>query len=233
VYPTSRLGYEILAKSVLQTPLSLGEDRFEWMICFNGDDNIAYSIIKDISKIAKVKIKLIRQNAKDCPINIEPPYLGMWKVCPPRISNEHEIICDNDIIITKKMPKIDLFLESKSTMILQDPVRYYGELDHLHDKDEQWNSGFIGLPPNYDLAYYIKQVWFSVNSPEKIGYPEEQSLLIKAVRNPDSIIITKEEILEIHADRKTPEITGKEFGMHFVQSNRNDHLLANKFLNTT
>ena len=105
----------------------------------------------------------------------------MWKVCPARMRmDSHEIIMDNDIVLLKKFPQIDEWLSQTSkTLILEEPIRFYGKYDSLLPADGPFlNSGFMGMPPGYDFGAEISKSWKQYGSYENLSQADEQGLLV-------------------------------------------------------
>ena len=140
-------GLEILSESINRTTQTLGLDSWDWAICYNG---LTKEDVDHLSEVIDGRpIRLIAQNWATCPVNdnCQSPrrkdgsyeYDGkrcdgtMWKVCPARMRmDSHEIIMDNDIVLLKKFPQIDEWLsQSSKTLILEEPIRFYGKYDSL------------------------------------------------------------------------------------------------------
>lgn len=237
MYETSRQGLEIFIEAICRTPLALGKDKFDWAVTFNGSEAF-FRTIENSIKLAPVPITLINQKIEDCPIPTDGPPLGMWKVCPPRLRiDAPEIICDNDLIFVRNFPKIEEFIETGKPLLVKDPIRFYGHLDRLHPHGENWNSGLLTLPPNYDFSLNIKKEWELAGSPKRIGYAEEQALLTRVIRKLNPTFVEFDEIVELNKNGipNKPRVAyvpnGKEYGFHFVESNRHYHKEAIAFLN--
>lgn len=237
MYETSRQGLELFIEAICKTPVALGVDKFDWVVTYNGSDKM-YNTVANSIKLAPVHIRIIRQRTEDCPIPTGGPLLGMWKVSPPRLRKEApEIICDNDLIFIRNFPKIDDFLSTGKPLLVKDPIRFYGGLDWLHPQGENWNSGLLTLPADYDFGADIKENWEMIGKPSQIGYSEEQSLLTEIINKMNPTIVEMDEIVELNKDGipNKPGIpylpTGEEYGFHFVESNRNYHREAVAFLN--
>lgn len=231
-------GLDILAESISKTTKTLGLDNFDWLICYNGLNKDKLSFIR--KAIGDRPIQLFAQNWTDCPVddNCRSPlrqdgtyewngnHCGgtLWKVCPPRMRMEaHEIIMDNDIVLLKKFPQIDEFLAaSDKALILEEPIRFYGRYDNLFPKAEAvyLNSGFMGLPPNFDYGEAIKKAWQENGSFTNISQSDEQGLLTYALNQLPSVRIKKNQMLEFLAKDYNLKITGHEEGIHFTQGNR-------------
>lgn len=230
-------GLEILAESINRTTKALGINNWDWAVCYNGINRDDLSFLT--KAIGDKPVQLISQSWATCPVNdnCQTPrrkdgsfeYDGkrcggtMWKVCPARMRMEtHEIVMDNDIVLLKKFPQIDEFLASRDkALILEEPIRFYGRYDCLFGSEEiSLNSGLMGFPPGYDYGTEILKHWEKHGRYTNISQADEQGLLTYVLNQQPNIRIKKEQMIEVlHRDYKT-EITGKEEGIHFTQSNR-------------
>lgn len=241
-------GLDILAESIDKTTKTLGLDFWDWVICYNGLTK------EDVGFLLKVignrPIKLMAQNWAASPIVHPNPtsprrkdgsyeYDGkrcsgsIWKVCPARMRMDtHEIIMDNDIVLLKKFPQIDEWLsQTKKALILEEPIRFYGRYDSLMPVEGPFlNSGFMGLPPDYDFRGQIFKTWQENGSYTNLSQADEQGLLTYTLNQIPSIRIKPNQMIEVlHRDMKT-EITGREEGIHFTQANRiNNHYAWGKY----
>lgn len=232
-------GLEILEESVFRAMKVLGEDRFDWMICHNGLDKAAMDHLRSIVK--RRPIQLVAQSWEDCPIpddcwspvrpdgsiEVDGKKCGgtMWKVCPARMRlDAHEIIMDNDIVMLDIIPQIEEFLDSDKTLLLEEPIRFYGKesgspYDKLFALGENLNSGLIGCPPGYNFDEQILTAWEECGRWRRHTQAEEQGLLMYTLKSHPNIRIKCDHVKEILA--KTPyQITGEECAIHFVQANR-------------
>lgn len=229
-------GLDILVESFDKTINCLGEDKFDWFVCYNG---LSVDQVRFISsKIGNRRISLMSQNWADCPIpdicwsparsdgsfewNGGKCGGTLWKVTPPRIRmDSHEIIMDNDIILLKKFSQIEEFLNSDKVMLLEEPIRFYGRYDNILPKEEPYfNSGFIGLPPMYDFGADIFKHWEENGKLEKLTHADEQGLLTYALYNKENIRIHKDQMIEVLGRDYSYKHTGQEEALHFTQSNR-------------
>ena len=216
----SLVGLEIFKESVKKTTQSLGINNFDWMICHN---NLSEEQLKYIRKICDGKpIELKPQTPNDCPIPIQRPLKSMWKLCPPRMRLEsHEIIIDNDVILSKPLEQIDEFLQSNKIIWLDEPNRCFGKYDDILDKSMVYNSGIIGLPPFYEFARNLVKTWIKYDAFEQLDYCDEQGLVALTLKDEDKIIINRMEIQLV-----CPYDTGMNFknakGYHFIVANRLD-----------
>ncbi len=234
--PCLQQGLEILEESVKKTVETLGFDNFDWAICYNGLTKEQIQFVKKF--IEGRSIHLILQDWSNCPIpdNMQTPQRKdgsfepngtrcggtLWKVCPARLRlNSHEIVMDNDIVLLKKFRQIDEFLNSEKTLILEEPVRFYGKYDCLFPASSaNLNSGFMGFPPGYDFGQKIHEVWDEHGKYTQLSQADEQGLLMYTLAQEPSIRVKPDQMIEILGRDFNKKITGQEEGIHFTQSNR-------------
>lgn len=141
---------------------------------------------KVISRFEKLNLKIIDQN--DFNIKINKKCGSLWKFVPNRIDlNKHEVFIDNDLLITKKIKEIDLFIENTNkTLLCQDINRFYGIYENKIKRNIATNAGLIGLPPEFNLNidYEKTNSWTS--------YYDEQGFTSLALLNEDYILISLE-----------------------------------------
>lgn len=230
-------GLDILVESINRTTRALGFDDWDWAVCYNGLNREELKFLD--GQIKGRPIQLISQSWATCPIddNCQTPrrkdgsfeWNGtrcggtMWKTCPPRMRMEsHEIVMDNDVVLLKKFPQIDEWLQSKDkALILEEPIRFYGRYDCLFRPDGPFlNSGLMGYPPNYDFGEEIYKNWIQFGKYMNLTQADEQGLLTYTLSKLPNIRITQEQMVEVlHRDFQT-KLTGKEYGIHFTQSNK-------------
>ncbi len=228
-------GLDILKESIQVTTSALGLDNWDWVICHNGLTQENLEFLRDA--IGDKPIELLAQNWADCPIpdtewspiksdgtiEYNGNYCGgtLWKVCPGRLRvDSHEIIMDNDILLLKKFPQIDEFLNSKKTLILEEPIRFYGRYDGLFGSEPYLNSGFMGMPPGYDFAKEIKNSWQQHGSYRNLTQADEQGLLVYTLNKQSNLRVHKHQMIEcLHRDYKV-KVTGFDQAYHFTQANR-------------
>jgi hypothetical protein len=245
--PCLQQGLDILAESMDRTMAALGEDRFDWMICYNGLNSDQLAFLKDAA--ADRPIVFESQSWTDCAI---PDQYGtpvrsdgsfewngnvcggtLWKVAPARKRIEtHEIVMDNDIIMLRELPMIEEFLSSNKVMILEEPIRFYGHYDKFHSPDAPFlNSGFMGFPPGYDYGAALRAMWESTAefNPEQdkkvplfnISQADEQGLLMLTLNaHPEQLRVGTEYVHEVLGKDYVKKITGSEYAIHFTQANR-------------
>jgi hypothetical protein len=228
-------GLDVLAESIRVTTRALGENDWDWMICYNGLTKEGVKFL--IDAIGGRSIELVAQSWADCPIEnkLGTPrrkdgsfeWNGMrcggtlWKVCPPRMRiDSHELVVDNDVILLRKFPQIDKWLVSESALVLEEKIRFYGRYAHLFKAGEKLNSGFMGFPPGYDFGKEIRKNWEENKSLESLTQADEQGLLTYTLNQHDNIRISKNQMVEVLARDYKTEVTGQEEGLHFTQCNR-------------
>lgn len=236
VGPCLQQGLDILVESVKRTTRALGMDAWEWVICHNGLNREQLEFVRD--SISDLPVSFYSQSWATCPVmdNCQTPrrkddtfeWNGnrcggtMWKVCPARMRMEsHEIVMDNDVILLKKFPQIDEFLaQEKKGLCLEEPIRFYGRYDCLFGDPPYLNSGFMGFPPGYDFGSAIFETWVKHGRYMNLSQADEQGLLTYSLSQHPNIRVHADQMKEfLHRDFKT-EITGREEGLHFTQSNR-------------
>lgn len=233
-------GIDILKTSIKYLYKIYG-DTFNYFVCYNNLEP------KQLEEIKKLNVPLYPQTWDMNPLPVQPenyqgisnkPNGSLWKICPPRINiKTHEIIMDNDVIITKKLNKIDEFLSSNQVLILEDLIKYYGIYDSYFKNNEHFNSGVMGLPPNYDFSKKILETYLKREKPKNFQNGDEQGLLMLTLYNEKNpIFIRKNEIVELHSHKclfcpqKYYQFNSGESGMHFVEANRiNKHIHWDKF----
>jgi hypothetical protein len=229
-------GIDVLAESIRVTTRTLGENSWDWAVCYNGLSKDEVDLIR--AAIGMRPIELVAQNWVDCPVedHVQSPRRSdgsfewngtkcggtLWKVCPPRMRlDAHEIIMDNDVVLLRKFPQIDEWLQSNKTLILEEKIRFYGRYDHLFAEDEpNLNSGFMGLPPGYDFGFHIKNTWQEHGSLMGLSQADEQALLTFTLSQYPNIRVSQNQMIEILAREHKIKITGEESGIHFTQVNR-------------
>jgi hypothetical protein len=236
-------GINILKESMTRM-MNLYGQRFDYMVCHNN------SAPEDLAFIGRVfpQVSLHEQDWMDCPISDEMTSSRMgdgtvrtnsatcvgslWKLCPPRMRPDaHEIIMDNDIVMCRSMPQIDEFLLSDRPLLLKEYFRFLGAYDVLFEKDEKYNSGFVGLPPNFNYADKIRQVWNKNGSLCKLSYGDEQGLITYTLKRENPILIETDDIVQFLQYGIAYRVSGalcyhahkfsdRDVGLHFTEANR-------------
>jgi hypothetical protein len=180
------------------------KDRFDYYLMFNSKNPppLCFSFINMLDQRA-YRDSLPRR-----------PHGFAWKLYPPRLDIEvPEIFIDNDLIIYKEIDEIEALITHNTPFITRDAFRVYGSYDKMIDKDTQINSGFFGLPRNFDLKRVLLDNFIN----EEWDGWDEQGLVAKIMLAINSTIIPLEKISVL-----TPTEEGEfgTHGTHFVVLNR-------------
>ena len=210
---TSKAGFDCLRRSIyaLQQLYSA-----QYVLCFNCN----YRLIADNGYAEFPGLTLHDQSQY---VNCTPSPKGVaWKLYPPRLAPDiHELSVDSDLVIEKRVPQIDRFLESDSTLMLEDRARAYGRFERHVPPAFCINSGVYGMPPNFNLEKYIR--FYAGNSWEKNATGihdknetfDEQGLIALALSDHQNKLIIPESTIT------NCEHTYQEsHGMHFIGLNR-------------
>jgi hypothetical protein len=141
-----------------------------------------------------------------------------WKFYPPRINlNSHELLIDNDLVIYKKLPAIDRFLEAADQFLITTAYeRSYSGLESAIKPNFNINSGLVGLPPCFD---YSKEINAAIENGTNNWdhYFDEQSIVAYILQSKKIEIIPFEDIpVLVHFK---PYVIGK-YGVHFSGLNK-------------
>lgn len=226
---------EILEESVFRTMKCLGANNFDWMICHNGMTPDQMSYLEYI--VQGRPIELVEQSWSDCPIPdhqwspiidgkviVDGQKAGgtLWKVCPARVDiNRHEIVMDNDIVLLTRPRQFDEFLSVDThTLVLEEPIRFYGRYNDIVPSGEKLNSGLMGFPPGYNFGEEILANWERHGALTYLSQADEQGLLMYTITRGLNIRIYKHEIKELLAKANPEPWDRGANGFHFVQANR-------------
>lgn len=175
-------------------------------ICFN---NLTPGQQEQIGKI--VNVTLLEQPSDALPLK---PQGVAWKLYPPRLDiNRHEVFLDNDLVIFKKMPKIDAFLNQTDTVIYTKSLFHaFGNFKKFISASFRLNSGFFGLPPGFDfdkaVRSYLPTAWAD-------RFDEQGLVALIMSQFPKRIEIELDEVQVCHQGA----FGNPEFGYHFVGAN--------------
>jgi hypothetical protein len=219
--PVSVTGHEILRKSIAE--FSLVYPEFERVVCFN---HININKIQDLSKFAT----LHNQNEETVPCKLLAPDDNLeeatgcgWKLVPPRLNIDSlELFIDNDIIIRKRLPQIDEWIERKDCGLIAEGLnrkRMYGIFDSFVPPNIHANAGLFGLPPGLDFGKQIVDYANLLHS--GLGGFNEQGLTVAIIVNMPKYIMVPLSKLHISEDssdfpKKIPD------AIHFVGANRKE-----------
>jgi hypothetical protein len=245
---SSPVGLEVFDQSLYRAKLVLG-DKFDYIVC----SNAKFSRYKVEKLASQHDIRVMQMSWEDYPLPPEtcqsdPTHRqgSFWKICPPRLRLEsHEIIMDNDIILMIEPPQFREFLQDSKPMITEEDCIPYGKYyKHVSNK-KGYNSGIIGLPPNFDFKSNLVQTWEDLNSMTPLKSWDEQGLIgatlgrFPLIVIPSNVIIPllKGGMLEsaeyglteedgwiskklLSQSYKCFQFTYTEYGYHFCEINR-------------
>ncbi|RTK95655.1 MAG: hypothetical protein EKK64_06165 [Neisseriaceae bacterium] len=250
----SQEGFHILSEAVRNITTFYKND-FDFLICSNAENLNSNIELKKISK--RFKVDVYQQSWTDLPIDESFIFKKeksirdgtFWKICPPRMRLEsHEIICDNDIVFTQPIKLINEFLEKNIILMMKEDAFCAGKYFKLFNENENYNSGFYGLPPNYDFEKKLKENWENNGRYNGLLWRDEQGLVTSTLKKEKHITIESEEIIhlfstgrcysyefEIIEENKIKsrimknmkfkdfKLSNKEKGYHFLGANRERH----------
>lgn len=206
------LGFEILEESVRKFSEIYPE--FDKIICHN---SLSTNQLKKIKKINAIKYQ---QGKKDCVVPIgKQEFTGDnwgcgWKLCPSRLNlDKYELWIDNDVVIHKKIPLIDQWLNFNFAIIAEGVNRLYSVFDEEINTKEKMCAGFFGLPPQLDMKTLIIESYNKYNIP--LGEFYEQGLVVKFITMMNYKIIPLNWLSNAEY-----EYDAKASGHHFVGANR-------------
>jgi hypothetical protein len=209
----SPAGLEVFEEAVRMTQRTLGR-RFDWAVCSNAHSAHVREAVARISERYGLYVHESRWEELPLPPDIipvvndinAPPGVphgsrqgSFWKMCPPRLRTDaHEIIADNDVILTRVPPQLDTFLGGHVTLLLQEDAHSPGKYGPLLGENETFNSGLMGLPPGYDFAERIMHHWRGTGSFRPLLSRDEQGLLTYTLKQEPHVIISKDQIAHLY-----------------------------------
>jgi hypothetical protein len=233
----SKIGLEILRESIIQAKKNLSD--FDFYVCSNSDSEKVH----DLCKRQKVKHLIQTKN-----INLPFETIGsFWKLSPARIDlSSYEIICDNDLILAKRLDEINYFLKSDVPLICEENLFCFGKFSKFIDRP--YNSGIYGLPPGFDFEARLIKKWIEKKSMVPLNsYNDEQGLIILTLLDFSPIKISIDNVCYMFNEGepieakyvvlfenefetkkiqkikyKNPEIINKKL-FHFISANRNEN----------
>lgn len=123
-------GFKCLSYSVNSFRKIYG-DRFDYYVLYN-------------SRCPNVDANVVKQEG-----NVVGP---AWKLVPPRLSiNSPEIFMDNDLVLVKRLPEIDMLLDANVPFMTEGLKRNFGKYERLLKPKYILNSGLFGLPSGFDF----------------------------------------------------------------------------------
>lgn len=153
--PAEPAGFDTLRLSVKTTKRIFPE--FDLVICYNQLSAAEVQILE------KLDVALIN-NEKHISDFIFPPTEGYhvhWKLYPPRLRIESpEIFIDNDVVLIKRPPEIDMFLEGGHSTLLYQGLNEgaHGQFANASPKGIRINSGIFGMPPDFDFNERARKI---------------------------------------------------------------------------
>lgn len=204
----------ICLKIAIKRFIGIYHDKFDYFLFHNNINNSFFSWVNYLN----VKINLYEQKCDKHFLNLSN-YNPFWKILTPRLDiGRHEIIIDNDLIIYKKLKEFDIFLDSQDLFLITQGCREkkngvtYGFFENLIRKDEKinFNTGIIGLPPNYDFNFEINNI-LEKNNLQDLTFFDEQGMVSYIIQNKNYKIIS---------NKKISFFKNGECGVHLIGVNK-------------
>lgn len=211
--PVSDIGKQILRESV--NNFSKIYPEFKRVVCYNHIEKL--DINAELYKQEDLKIVDLRKPDD----NVEEASGCGWKLCPPRLLPDGmELWIDNDIVINKRLPALDLWIKKQSGGIISEGLhrnRMYGEFDRFVLPDLHLCAGLFGLPAEFDFQERIEHYWKFATKP--LGGYDEQGLTAAIVSNmSDWTLVPLSELYICEDHVPFPELSPS--AIHFVGANR-------------
>lgn len=188
----------------------------------NVDLMICHNQLKkyQVKELEKIGVPLYKQTHDDC-VRFTPHGVA-WKLYPARLKHDaHEIIIDNDILIKEKIPQIDEFFSSNSTLVYEAAKPMYGQLGKFVPKTPCINSGIYGMPPGFDfdrkINFHTKQIkkWDNNCNQGRYTWDEQGMVAACMLNHPNHLLITLDQVTNSELD-----LDDSKLGIHFVGLNR-------------
>ena len=184
------------------------------MICHNQLKNY------QIAELEKIGIPLHEQIHSGDGFD---PHGVAWKLYPRRLRKDgHEIVIDNDILIKEKIPQIDEFFSSNSTLVYEAAKPMYGQLAKFVPKTPCVNSGIYGMPPGFDfdkkVSFYARTMgkgWLNNCNQGRYTWDEQGMVAACMLNHPSHLLITLDQVTNCELD-----LDDSKLGIHFVGLNR-------------
>lgn len=185
--PVSSSGFSCLKFSI-RNFLELYKDRFEYVICYNNLNE------REINFIKQFNVPLYNQEDFCKRVNWGVPFGCIWKLFVPKFGTSHEITLDNDLIIRKRLPQIEEFLDSQNKFLITEALkRNYGIFDNKVKSDIKYNTGLLGIPPNYDITAMVDKTLKQFKIEWKTWF-DEQGLTSYLIQDEDVIFVPLRQI---------------------------------------
>ena len=189
------------------------ENKFNYYVCYNTINE------KKLNYVKKYPVKLLNQNNYVKELKIKPKNHPCWKLFPPRINiNTHEIFIDNDLVLYEKLPLINKFLKNNDVLIITEArSRAYGNFSKLVKTEDNMNTGFFGLYPNFDFKKEINKVLNKKIIENWNVHWDEQGLVAYIFEKYNYNLISTRKIF---AGIKKLPLTDGTKGIHYIGLNR-------------
>lgn len=209
----SDFGFSSLKKSI-ESFRSIYKNEFDYFLCYNSLDKRHFDMISDL------EVQMVEQ--KPCADMFDP--LGVaWKLYPPRLRLcSHELFIDNDLIILRRIKEIDDFLSSGNLFLYSESRldRPYGEYESEVASELKMNSGFFGIPPEFDFEKEIKKKMAESLHDKWVQNFDEQGLVASIFSSQKRLKkISLNDIFICGPGLKKSEFLFGRNGYHFVKLN--------------
>lgn len=184
----------------------------EVVVCYNGDSAITQEALRDFALIDQRRFRGV----------LAPEPVGVaWKLYPPRLApDRHELVIDNDLIVSRRLPELDAFFSGVRTLLLGENGRTYGRFGRHVPAGYGVNSGLYGMPPGFDFGSFVR--FYAGGAWEENALAEhrasrtfdEQGLVALALLSRPHLVIPAESVTNCE-HRWVPGA-----GHHFVGLNR-------------
>jgi len=189
-FETQSRAFEMLKLSV-KMALRIYKDEFDYVICYN---NLSDERIKWIEQLG---VPILHQGEYQ-------QIHTFWKFVPSRLRiKSHELFVDNDLILEKRIPQLDEFLQDQTSfLITEGRNRCYGLFLNRIPSNLQLNAGFLGIPPNVKIGNLIQEKLNEVGVNMTCTRPrDEQGLLAHIVSSRKFIKIPLSEVSTIYSEQ--------------------------------
>lgn len=193
---------------------------FEICVCFNQVSSYHVEFVKDLG------VKSCEAVPHSLSISAE---VENWKLYPPRLSLDvHELVIDNDYLLTKRLEEIDLFLASDNLFLVsEDNDKNYGQFTPFVDYRFGLNSGLYGMPPGYDFAADIERLLVQYEITKWSPRFDDQGLISCLFLNKPHVMVPLWKVPFVCSNYR---LVSNTYGYHFVEVNRvNNHMAWNEY----
>jgi hypothetical protein len=224
--PAHDSGFQILRHSVRQAQRLYG-DAFRYAICYNGLNQ------QQLESVQSLGCECVDQKSWAHSLDIPPPGPDSkggpaWKLYPPRLSlDTHEIVIDNDLVLSVRLDVIDQFLKDDSRILLTRAVRGgrgYGAFDEYVRRDYTINTGLMAFPPGFDLAATLNLALELCEVREWRKHFDEQGLIAMVTQDLNTVVIDGIRVCWTERSYKR-----SPHGMHFVGANKGDDVYWRRY----